>query len=235
MKSKDLQNVVLSKYRNGDTPTKIYHHLRGATGLRTIKLWCQVIRQSSTISLSNPTGCPRLMRTKPNIKKVKDCLRRKSREAARKIAAELDIARIRVRQILKNDVELRSYKRIMEPSLSADQRVRRKKFANWVRTNSWKEDTMKILFLDEKYLDMDGVNNSRNDRAWAINRADASEKGGVKQRRKHPQKVMVWLGACSKDITPLVIFNEGTVDLAVYIEKVLPVALKYGNQVLGSD
>jgi hypothetical protein len=29
--------------------------------------------------------------------------------------------------------------------------------------------------------------------------------------------------------------DEGTVDHAVYIEKVLPVALKYGNQVFGSD
>ena len=45
---------------------------------------------------------------------------------------------------------------------------------------------------------------------------------------------MVWLGACSKGITSLVIFIEGTVDRAVYIEKVLPVALKYRNQVLGS-
>ena len=43
MKSKDLQNVVLSKYQNGDTPTKIYHDLSGAIGLRTIKRWCQMI------------------------------------------------------------------------------------------------------------------------------------------------------------------------------------------------
>ena len=33
----------------------------------------------------------------------------------------------------------------------------------------------------------------------------------------------------------LIVFNEGTVDHAVYIEKVLPVALKYGSQVLRSD
>ena len=46
---------------------------------------------------------------------------------------------------------------------------------------------------------------------------------------------MVWLGACSKGIMPLVIFNKGTVYHALYIEKVLSVALKYGNQVLGSD
>ena len=46
---------------------------------------------------------------------------------------------------------------------------------------------------------------------------------------------MVWPGACSQGITPLVIFNKGTVDYGVYIEKVLPVALKYENQVLGSN
>ena len=51
----------------------------------------------------------------------------------------------------------------------------------------------------------------------------------------HLHHVMVWLGVCSKGITPLVIFNEGTVDHTVYIEKVLPVGLKYWNQILGSD
>ena len=54
MKSKGVQNVVLSKYQNGDTPTKIYHDLSGAIGLRTIKRWCQIIRQTGTISLSGP-------------------------------------------------------------------------------------------------------------------------------------------------------------------------------------
>ena len=49
----------------------------------------------------------------------------------------------------------------------------------------------------------------------------------------HP-RVMVWLGTCSKGITPLVILNERTVYHAVYIERVLLIALKYGNQVLGS-
>ena len=46
---------------------------------------------------------------------------------------------------------------------------------------------------------------------------------------------MVWLDSCSNGTTLLVIFNEGTVDHAVYIEKIVPVALKYGNEVLGSD
>ena len=46
---------------------------------------------------------------------------------------------------------------------------------------------------------------------------------------------MVRLGACSKGISPLVIFQKDTVDHFRYIKEVLPVALKYGNKVFGND
>ncbi len=50
---------------------------------------------------------------------------------------------------------------------------------------------MKILFSDEKMFDIDGVYNSQNDRMWAVNRAEADDKGGIKQKRKFPEKVIV--------------------------------------------
>ena len=75
MKSKDLQNIVLSKSQSGDTPTQIYRDLNGGIGLRTIERWCQMIRRSGSLDLSGPTGCPCLIRTKDNIRKVKDRLR----------------------------------------------------------------------------------------------------------------------------------------------------------------
>ena len=46
---------------------------------------------------------------------------------------------------------------------------------------------------------------------------------------------MVWLGACSKGVTPLVILDKGTVNHERYIKDVLPVPLKYGNDVFGND
>ena len=46
---------------------------------------------------------------------------------------------------------------------------------------------------------------------------------------------MVWLSACSKGVTPLVILDERTVDHNVYIKKVLPVPLKYENETFGRD
>ena len=70
---------------------------------------------------------------------------------------------------------------------------------------------------------------------WASSRSEASGRDVVVEKRKFPQKVMVWLGACSKGISLLVIFEEGTVDHGRYIKKVLPVALKYGSKVFGND
>ena len=54
--------------------------------------------------------------------------------------------------------------------------------------------TLRILFSDEKFFDIDGVYDSQNDRVWAVDRANADRKGGIKQRRKFAQKVMVWFG-----------------------------------------
>jgi hypothetical protein len=125
---------------------------------------------------------------------------------------------------------LQTYKKISEPLLTEEHKYKRKTFANWIRTNFRKEETMKILFSDEKLFDIDGVYNSQNDRVWAVNRAEADDKGGIKQKRKFPEKIMVWLGVCSKGVAPLVIFEDGSVDHARYIQEVLSVALKYGTK-----
>ena len=84
-------------------------------------------------------------------------------------------------------------------------------------------------------FDIDGIYNSQNDRIWAVNRSEADIKGGTRQKRKIPQKVMVWLGVCSKGVSPLVIFEKVTVDHDRYIKEVLPVALKLRNEIFGSD
>ena len=46
---------------------------------------------------------------------------------------------------------------------------------------------------------------------------------------------MVWPGACSKGLTPLIILNEGTMDHRRYIDEILPVALKCGNEGFGDN
>ena len=83
--SKDLQNIVLSKYQNGDAPTKICRDLFGGISLVTVKRWCQMIRRTGSIELY---AGPRIVTTKENILQVKNRLHRKTGVSARKLSME---------------------------------------------------------------------------------------------------------------------------------------------------
>ena len=48
-----------------------------------------------------------------------------------------------------------------------------------------------------------------------MDRDEADEKAERKQERKFSQKVMIWLGVCSKGVRPLVILDKGTTDTFV--------------------
>ena len=128
MKSKDLQKLVLSKYNIGQGPAEIFQHLNGAVSLITIKRWCKMIRESGAIQLSTSSGRPRAIQTKQSIQKVKQRLTRKKKISTRKLALELDISRTSVRRILKDDLHLRSYKKVVEPLLTNEQKLREKSF-----------------------------------------------------------------------------------------------------------
>ena len=155
--------------------------------------------------------------------------------SVRKLAGELDISNGSVVGILKQDLGYRSYKKRVQPALTDFEKSKRMKFANWLRHNFRKENTLRILFSDEKMFDLDGMYNAQNHRIWTVNREEADKRGGVQQTRKFPQKVMVWLGVCSKELTPLIILDEGTMDHRRDIDEILPVALKYGNEGFGDN
>ena len=71
---------------------------------------------------------------------------------------------------------------------------------------------------------------------WAINRAGADEKDDVMQKQKFPERKR-WCGYVPSlgGLTPMVILDEGTVDHSCYIKNVLPIALKYGNEVFDDN
>ncbi|CAF1504295.1 unnamed protein product [Adineta ricciae] len=214
-------------------PRKIFRDLNGSLGLNTIKRWCKMIRDTGSIQLSTSPGAPRLARTSKTIRKVKQKLDKKKTVSARDLAKDYGISKSSAHRILTEDLGLYAYKVQIEPKLTDEQKKKRKKFVNWIDNNFRKVDTMRILFSDEKLFDLDGIYNSQNQRIWAASRDEADEKGGIKMGQKYPQKVMVWLCVCSKGVTPLVIFDRGTVTHAEYIREVLPVALEYGNKTFG--
>ncbi|CAF4872916.1 unnamed protein product [Rotaria socialis] len=142
-------------------------------------------------------------------------MKRKKNVSIRKLASELDISNGSVVRILKQDLGYDSYRKRVEPTLTDYDKRKRATFPNWARHNFRKEDTLRILFSDEKTFDLDGIYSAQNDRIWAVDHDEA--------------------GACAKGLTPLIILDKGTVDHQRYINEVFSVALKYGDEVFGDN
>ena len=130
---------------------------------------------------------------------------------------------------------MKSYTKRIAPKLTDSQKQKKHSFGIWARKNIKKLMTRKILFSDEKRFDIDGAYNSQNDRIYTPNREQADQYGGIHQKTKFPQGVMVWLGICYEDVTSPVIIEKGTVNHQKYIDKILPVALKCGQRLMGNE
>ena len=118
MKSKDLENRVLSKYKDGQSCIKIHEDLHVSVGLSTIERWCKMIRDIGKITLFKSTG--RLA----NIRKVKHRHDRLQVFSCRKIACDLRISRTSAQRIFKDHLKLKSYTIKVQSKISEDQKAK---------------------------------------------------------------------------------------------------------------
>ena len=127
MKSKDIQKVVKTKYESRDGPARIYRDLAGAVALPTIKLWIKMTNTTGSITLSSLPGCPRTVRTKVVIVKVKNRLSQKKRVSTRKLAKEINTSRRSIQQILREDLGCKPYRKTIQSELANLQKNERVK------------------------------------------------------------------------------------------------------------
>ena len=80
-------------------------------------------------------------------------------------------------------------------------------------------------------FDINSLYNPQNKRIWAVNCGEVDGKGGVKQKQKISQKVMVWLG---RNNTIGHLGKRNSQPQSLY-QKFLPVAHIYNNQVFGDN
>ena len=177
--------------KKDEPSTKIFEDLNVFVSSRTIRRLCKMVREPGSINLSRSLSRLRIITTKGIIQKVRKRMKGKKRVSVRKLAGELDISNGSLVRILKQDLGYRSCKKRVQPALTDFEKSKRMKFANWVRHNFRKEDTLIILFSDEKMFDLHGMHNAQNDRIWAVNREETDKRGGVQQTPKFSQKVMV--------------------------------------------
>ena len=149
-----------------------------------------MIRKIRSIQLSTPSGGPHFARTSKTIQKVKHKLNQQM-VSLRSLAKDYSISKSSAHRILKDNLKLCAYKMRIEPKLTEEHKNKRKKLVSWAGHNFRKENTMHILFSDEKIFDLDGMYNSQNQHIWASSRDEADENGGIKEKQKFPQKIMV--------------------------------------------
>ncbi|CAF0740495.1 unnamed protein product [Didymodactylos carnosus] len=236
MKSKDLQNVVLRLHAQGLSGQKIMEHLGGKVSKATINKWVKRFKESGEIDLQRPSGRKRSKRTKRLIKQIKfHFLQSKKRMSTQKLAMVHNVSRRTMQRLIKDDLGYKSYIKRVAPKLTDTEKKKRFSFGIWARKNVRKSLSRKILFSDEKRFDIDGVYNKQNDRIWAPSREQADLNGGIHRKTKFPQGVMVWLGVCHDGVTRPVIIEKGTIDHRRYINEILPIALKDGTKLMGSE
>ena len=83
MKSKDLQNIVLSKNQKHHSPIEAHRDLNDRISLATIKSWCPMIHQSATRDRCCYTDS---QSTEENLQKVKNHFRQKTEGINSKIS-----------------------------------------------------------------------------------------------------------------------------------------------------
>ena len=97
MKSKDFQNLAVSKYQNGNGATKIFRDRNGFVCVRTIERWCKTVRDTSSSNLSSPPGRQKTIRTKGLTQKIKHRLELRKPVSSRKTARQFGISRTSIR------------------------------------------------------------------------------------------------------------------------------------------
>ena len=141
----------------------------------------------------------------------------------------LRISHPNAHRIFKDDLKLQSYRK------NSSQKAKRLKFVNWIQTSFRKEETLKFLFSEEKLFDIDEVYNSQNDRIRAPNHTEAMQKMASRKCRNSLKTLWYGLEHAPKNYPPLIIFEEATVYHDRYIQKVLPVTLKFRNDMFGNS
>ena len=191
-----------------------------------------MIRETGSIQLSTPPGDPRFARTSKTIQKVKHKLNQQM-VSVRSLAKDCSISKSSAHRILKDNLKLCAYKMRIESKLTEEHKNKRKNSLRRLAITFEKRTQCASYFQTKKYLISTVCTIPKINVFGLLVEMKQMKKVASQSNRNLPQKVMVWLGVCSKGVTPLVIFDRETVDHVVYIQQVLPVALKYGNKTFG--
>lgn len=216
----DRRNLVKKYFNEGKLPAQIFKMLR-KTGVSEsfVKYTIKRLRETGSIKNRPKSGRPRSARTKKLIKAVRERIRRNPERSARKLAADFQVSNTTMRRVLKNDLQLKPYKKRKLHGLTTKQREKRVKRSRALLKRHGKKSIENIIFSDEKLFVIEQHLNAQNDRIYLASFEDIPEELRTVQRFQKSSSVMVWGAVSQKGKLPLVFIEKGVKINADYYQK----------------
>jgi len=179
----------------------------------------QRFQETGEIKDRQRSGRPRTARTPALKKKVKKKIQRNPERSMRKLAKEHDVSEGTIRNLVKEDLELKSYKLARGQALTEQQKASRLEKCRRMKGLARGEALQRILFTDEKIFTVEPYRNSQNQR-------ELLQQGSprvVKAENVHfPKSVMVWGGISGLGKTKLAFVPKGVkINAETYRELIL--------------
>ena len=200
------EQIVIKHYRQfyGWGYVKIFNHL--GTGkkwsIEGVKYLVNKIDGTGTHERVKGSGRPRSGRTEENIEEVEDFIQSQEdpdtgdwvrHDSPRDIAQRLGVSKNTVYRIIKSDLDLKMYHRIIGQKLSAADHEKRLVRAKRMLRNLTKSKVRKTFFSDESIFTVEGLYNAHNDVFYtrAEKKSDVDESRIHHGKSQFPKCVMV--------------------------------------------
>lgn len=222
----DKRAAIIQLHRAGKTNSEIVKLLKvpRSTVYHTVSRF----KELQSTDDRPRSGRPRSSRTPKVINAVKARIRRNPKRSMRAMARDMNVSEKTIRNIVKIDLKMSSFKmrtRQYLTDLQKEKRLARAKILlNKLKAGT---DTDEIIFSDEKLFTVESIFNRQNDRVLAKSSADIPDSTRSVFRRQKPSSVMVWAAISKTWKSPIIFVPQGVkVNTNVYIDTILTPALQ---------
>ena len=188
------------------------------------------IDNNSTTERKPGSGRPRSARTQQNIERVSELICRQdddphSHKSPQEMERETGIPRSSVQRIVKQDLQLKTYKRVIGQKLNENVKLKRLQRSRQLLERFPNERSVRSIWLtDEKTFTIATPVNSQNDRFYSVEtkKSQVPERRLIRERDHFSRGIMVSVGVSRTGKTSVVFVEPGAkVNSRYYCEHVL--------------
>lgn len=194
--------------------------------LSGIKKLVGKIRRTDNILNLKRAGRPRSVRNQRNVAKIHREMTKNLEISSPKrtptaLAKVMRISRSSVRRIIKFDLALKPFKKVVAQHLTENHiRQRMLRCTSLLDRFSTDEDVDSIIFTDETPFTLQSGLNRQNSRIYAQSKQDINPKELLFERKQFNLKLMVWIGISVAGKLPIIFFDE-KINAENYIANIL--------------